>query len=89
MNMNRGPSICLFQAILAAFLYKMLTNNISGTPVPVLFCVSFSFAVVFAASLGRLLAEKDTVKRLMFARTTDELAGALPILRSKRFVDTP
>ena len=69
--------VYLFHAFVAALIYKLLINIASGTHPAVLFCVSFALTAVLATLLGRFLAEQGTIRRLLFPRTTTELAEAL------------
>jgi len=69
--------VYLFHAFIAALIYKVLIKTMSETPVVVLFCVSFALTAVLATLLGRFLAEQRTIRRLLFPRTTTELAAAL------------
>jgi fucose 4-O-acetylase-like acetyltransferase len=69
--------VYLFHAFVAAVIYKVLVSSASGTPSIVLFCVSFALTAVLATLLARFLAEQRTIKRLLFPRTTAELAAAL------------
>lgn len=69
--------VYLFHAFVAALIYKLLVSTASGTPAIVLFCVSFVLTAVLATLLARFLAEQRTIRRLLFPRTTAELAGTL------------
>jgi fucose 4-O-acetylase-like acetyltransferase len=69
--------VYLFHAFVAALIYKLLVSTASGTPAIVLFCVSFALTAVLATLLARFLAEQGTIRRLLFPRTTGELAAAL------------
>jgi fucose 4-O-acetylase-like acetyltransferase len=69
--------VYLFHAFVAAVIYKLLINTAISMPVIVLFCVSFALTAVLVALLARFLAENGIIKRLLFPRTTTELAAAL------------
>jgi fucose 4-O-acetylase-like acetyltransferase len=69
--------VYLFHAFVAFVLYKLLIIIASGAHPALLFCVSFALTAVLATLLGRFLAEQGSIRRLLFPRTTAELAGAL------------
>jgi fucose 4-O-acetylase-like acetyltransferase len=69
--------VYLFHAFVAALVYKLLISTASGTPAVVLFCVSLALTAVLATLLARFLTEQGTIRRLLFPRTTGELAAAL------------
>jgi len=69
--------VYLFHAFIAAVIYKLLAGAASGMPPVVPFCVSFALTAVLATLLARFLAEQRTIRRLLFPRTTAELAAAL------------
>ena len=69
--------VYLFHAFVAALIFKLLVSIAGGTPALVLFCVSFALTAVLATLLARFLAEQGTIRRLLFPRTTGELAAAM------------
>jgi hypothetical protein len=83
--------VYLFHAFVGVLIYKLLISYASGAPAIVLFCVSFALTAVLATLLARFLAEQDTLRRLLFPRTTTELATALhwPALRARGAVAAP
>jgi hypothetical protein len=69
--------VYLFHAVIAALIYKLLIGSVGNLPAVALFCVSFALTAVLVTLVARFLAEQDTIKRLLFPRTTTELAVAL------------